>query len=189
MVTEVKEWLQVVRDEVYRAVQEKLGMEESERQRQWAQRNMEQIFALEDFKKIQAAPCNLVLVGCKYDLFERYDTESRKWLSKALRWLAHEYNMHLVCCSSRQSILGQQTRSAIHEIISQEAPKFTLQKDHLRPVFVPRCQDSFASIGVAAQGLKQGMEVLNIKIGSLFETHEQKKKEGTDIAKYPEEKI
>ena len=46
MVTEVKEWLGVVREEVHRAVQEKLGIEESERQRQWAQRNMEQIFTL-----------------------------------------------------------------------------------------------------------------------------------------------
>ena len=86
---EVREWLEVVRDEVGRAVQEKLGLEEQERQQEWAKRNMDQVFAMEDFKKVQAAPCNVVLVGCKYDLFEKYETENRRWLSKTMRWLAH----------------------------------------------------------------------------------------------------
>lgn len=113
-------------------------------------------------------PVNLVLVGCKYDIFEKYETENRKWLSKALRYLAHTYGASLTFASSKNPQLSSQARSFMLELMFEERPKVVIQRDHLKPIFVLRGQDSLNNIGVPASGSVSGIEVLRRQLSGLF---------------------
>lgn len=115
------------------------------------------------------APINVVIVGCKYDLFEKYETENRRWLSKAIRYLAHVNNASLAFCStSKNSPVGAQTRAFLQEIMFEEKPKIASQRDHLKPIFVFRNQDTLNHIAVPSSGSLSGLEVLRRQLGSLF---------------------
>lgn len=52
-----------------------------------------------------------MIVGCKYDLFEKYETENRKWLSKALRYLAHTNGASLAFTSTKNQQLSTQLKA------------------------------------------------------------------------------
>ena len=39
----------------------------------------------------------------------------------------------------------------------EEKPRFTAQKDHLKPIFILRGQDNLSSIGVPASGSVSGL--------------------------------
>ena len=41
---------------------------------EWQLRRREENSSHEDFKSIALPPVNIVLVGCKYDQFEKYET-------------------------------------------------------------------------------------------------------------------
>jgi len=58
----------------------------------------------------------------------------------------------------------------------EEKVKIVSQKDHLKPIFVARNQDSFASIGVPSSGSISGIEVLRRQLAGLFGGEEEKKK-------------
>ena len=62
-------------------------------------------------------PFNTVMIGTKYDLFERYDTENRKWLARTLRYIAHQNNISLYFCSTKNMQLGAQLRAYLQDKI------------------------------------------------------------------------
>lgn len=104
------------------------------------------------------APLNIVIVGCKYDLFEKYETENRKWLSKAIRYLSHINNASLTFCSSSKNLnLGTQIRSFFNEAMFEERPKIISQKDHLKPIYIYRNQDSLSHISIPTSGSLSGV--------------------------------
>lgn len=112
---------------------------------------------------------NIVLVGCKFDLYEKYETENRRWLSKAIRYLAHINNASLVFSSTlKNSPIGGQLRSFMHEIMFEEKPKIASQRDHLKPICIYRNQDSLNHIAVPSSGSLSGLEVLRRQLSSLF---------------------
>ena len=86
---------------------------------------------------INPIPLNTIIVGTKYDLFERYDTENRKWLARALRYLAHSNNAGLYFCSTKNMQVAAQLRAYLQEkIINEKKKKIGFQVDHTKPVFV-----------------------------------------------------
>lgn len=70
-----------------------------------------------------------------------------------------------------------------------DKPKYVSQKDHLKPLFILRNQDSLASIAVPSSGSISGLEVLKRQLSNLFGVEDEKKREGIDISKYYEGKI
>ena len=62
-------------------------------------------------------PFQTIIVGMKYDLYEKYDTESRKWLARSLRYIAHINNASLYFCSLKNMQTGAQLRAYIQEKI------------------------------------------------------------------------
>lgn len=50
----------------------------------------------------------------------------------------------------------------------EEKAKVINQKDHLKPIFVARNQDSYANIGVPSSGSISGIEVLRRQLAGLF---------------------
>ena len=73
----------------------------------------EEVKGHEDVKGIAVLPVNIVIVGYKYDLYEKYETENRRWLSKTLRYLAHTNNCSLAFCSTKNAALGLHFRAVI----------------------------------------------------------------------------
>jgi dynein light intermediate chain 2 len=111
----------------------------------------------------------VVLVGCKFDLYEKYETENRRWLSKAIRYLAHVNNTSLAFSSNlKNSPIGGQLRSFMHELMFEEKPKIVCQRDHLKPIYIYRNQDTLNNIAVPSSGSLSGLEVLRRQLGSLF---------------------
>jgi hypothetical protein len=43
----------------------------------------------DDKSRVDPIPMNVVLVGTKYDKFEKFDTESRKWIARTVRYMGH----------------------------------------------------------------------------------------------------
>jgi dynein light intermediate chain 2 len=64
----------------------------------------------EDRASIDPMPLQTMIIGTKYDLFEKYDTESRKWLARALRFIAHHNNCSFYVSSSKSMQVGAQLR-------------------------------------------------------------------------------
>lgn len=56
-------------------------------------------------------PIHTIIIGTKYDLFEKYDTENRKWLSRSLRFIAHQNNASLYFSSIKNGQVGAQLRA------------------------------------------------------------------------------
>lgn len=77
----------------------------------------------------------------------------------------------------------------MHEIMFEDKPKITSQRDHLKPIYIYRNQDTLSHISVPTSGSLGIVEVLRRQLSSLFTADEEKKKEGTDISKFYESKI
>jgi hypothetical protein len=75
------------------------------------------------------------------------------------------------------------------EIMFEDRPRITMQRDHLKPIFVYRNQDQLGSIGVPASGSVTGIEVLRRQLSGLFAEEEEKERVGVDPSKYVEGKI
>ena len=114
------------------------------------------------------SPFSLVLVGCKYDLYEKYETENRKWLAKTLRFLAHSNNASLLFSSTKIAAVGAQLRSVLFDFMFEDKVKHVSQKDHLKPIFVLRNEDTYGNIGVPTSGSISGIEVLRRQLAGLF---------------------
>ena len=103
----------------------------------------------EDKDTINPMPLNTIMVGCKYDVFEKYDTESRKWLSRSLRYIAHHHNMSLFFSSTKNMQVGAQLRAYVQEKVFQEKKvKMNSQFDHTKPIFVLNGEDGIKSMNL-----------------------------------------
>lgn len=116
-------------------------------------------------------------MGTKYDLFERYDTENRKWLARALRYLAHHNNAGLYFCSTKNMQVGAQLRAYLQERIQNEKKKrIGSQTDHIKPIYIHNGEDTIRSMNLPSSGSMNTVEVLKKQLFSLFGAEEVKKK-------------
>jgi hypothetical protein len=89
-------------------------------------------------------------------------------LAKALRFLAHSNNASLLFSSTKIPAVGAQLRGVLFDLMFEDKIKQVSQKDHLKPIFVVRNQDTLGSIGVPTSGSISGIEVLRRQLGGLF---------------------
>ena len=54
----------------------------------------------DDRARVDVLPINLIILGAKYDLFEKFDAENRKWITRVLRYLAHNAGASLYFSST-----------------------------------------------------------------------------------------
>ena len=66
----------------------------------------------------------------------------------------------------------------------EDKPRFTLQRDHLKPIFLLKGQDSLGNIGIPTSGSVPVIEVLKRQLSGLFEEDEEKERVGVDTSKY-----
>lgn len=102
----------------------------------------------EDAKVIKIMPIETIVVGCKYDLLEKEDSENRKWLARALRYMALTNYCHLFYSSFLNSTVANQIRNLFSEIFFSSKRTFYSQKDHLNPIFISQGQDTLHSLNI-----------------------------------------
>ena len=48
---------------------------------------------------------NTIIIGTKFDEFEKFDPEGRKWITKILRFFAHKYGSSLLFSSNKNETI------------------------------------------------------------------------------------
>ncbi|XP_046842822.1 cytoplasmic dynein 2 light intermediate chain 1-like isoform X3 [Xenia sp. Carnegie-2017] len=92
-------------------------------------------------------PIPLGIVGTKYDIFQDFDPEKRKMISRTLRFIAHSNGAHLQYFSSKAEGLITRTRALFGGLLFRTQTSKAISIDHNKPIIVPAGQDNFAQIG------------------------------------------
>uniref|UniRef100_A0A667YJT1 Cytoplasmic dynein 2 light intermediate chain 1 n=1 Tax=Myripristis murdjan TaxID=586833 RepID=A0A667YJT1_9TELE len=77
-----------------------------------------------DRELISPFPVPLLIIGSKYDIFQEFDSEKKKVVSKTLRFVAHYYAASLIVSTP-----------------------LSLSTDYNKPLIIPAGSDSFSQIG------------------------------------------
>ncbi|KAL4641190.1 cytoplasmic dynein 2 light intermediate chain 1 [Arapaima gigas] len=100
-----------------------------------------------DRELINPFPVPLLIIGSKFDIFQDFDSEKRKVISKTLRFLAHYYGASLIFSSTKSESLMAKTRSFVtHLAFGTERGK-SVSIDPSKPLIIPTGMDSFSQIG------------------------------------------
>ncbi|MEQ2235232.1 Cytoplasmic dynein 2 light intermediate chain 1 [Ilyodon furcidens] len=100
-----------------------------------------------DRELISPFPVPLLIVGSKYDLFQEFESDKKKVISKTLRFLAHYYTASLIFTSIKSESLMSKTKSFFsHLAFGLERGK-TVSCDYSKPLIIPAGADSFSQIG------------------------------------------
>lgn len=150
-------------------------------------RQTERLLEHEDFNSVSPLPIPTTIVMNKYDLFEKYETEIRKWISRTIRYLAHLNGCSVFTNSIKSSPLSAQVRSIFHSFISNDSSYN--QKDHLKPCFITFGNDSFGSMSLPHTGSMRMEEALKKQLQGLVGVKEKKSNDEFDFSKYRESKI
>lgn len=100
-----------------------------------------------DKDMIDPFPVPLVIIGCKYDIFQDFDSEKRKVICRTLRFVAHCHGATLQFCSLKTESLVTRTRQLISHFVFQTSSSKGMAVDPNKPVIVPAGMDSLQQIG------------------------------------------
>ncbi|KAF3841881.1 hypothetical protein F7725_023832 [Dissostichus mawsoni] len=96
---------------------------------------------------ISPFPVPLLIIGSKYDLFQEFDSDKRKVISKTLRFVAHYYAASLIFTSIKTESLMSKTKGFFsHMAFGLDRGK-TVCCDCTKPLIIPAGSDSFSQIG------------------------------------------
>lgn len=136
---------------------------------------------------IKPLPIDTMIVGCKYDLLEKEDSENRKWLGRALRYMALTNYCHLFYSSTINPTVANQIRNLFSEIFFSSKRTFYSQKDHLKPIFISQGQDTLQSLNIQTSANLNMFEIIKKQINALFPTEDgdaKKQSNQIDLTKY-----
>ena len=71
--------------------------------------------------------------------------------------MAHTHNASLAFSSTKNNQIATHLRNFVMEIMFEDKPKVLPQKDHLKPIFIYRNQDTLTDIGVPTMGSVSGL--------------------------------
>lgn len=109
-----------------------------------------------DKVSVDPFPIPLAIIGGKYDIYQDFDPEKRKMISRALRFIAHKNGAHLQFFSTKAEGLTNRTRGLVGSLLFRTQLGKAVSVDHNKPIIVPAGQDSFSQIGappVASQDM------------------------------------
>ncbi|KAF6721467.1 Cytoplasmic dynein 2 light intermediate chain 1 [Oryzias melastigma] len=104
-------------------------------------------FDQQDRELISPFPVPLLIIGSKYDLFQEFDSEKKKVVSKTLRFIAHYYAASLVFTSIKSESLMSKTKSFFSHLAFGLDRGKTLSSDFSKTLIIPAGSDSFSQIG------------------------------------------
>ncbi|KAM3139316.1 hypothetical protein pb186bvf_008536 [Paramecium bursaria] len=140
-----------------------------------------------DRARIRPSLIPIIVVGWKYDEYaKQLDTETRKWITRGLRYLAHINNCSLVFGHQGDfQLVKQQLQSQVYG----QGSHFYV--DHLKPVSVSRLMDNFESIQIPTGGsgpLESFNKILKEQVSTKKKV-EKRKVDQFDWDQYKEDKI
>lgn len=94
-------------------MQTKLSAEE---QRSILEKSQSKLTEHEDSDKIRSFAVPVIVIGNKFDLYEKFDTEIRKWIARTLRYICLTNGCHLIFSSLMQPQLSAQVRSVFQTL-------------------------------------------------------------------------
>ncbi|KAM4695358.1 cytoplasmic dynein 2 light intermediate chain 1 [Discoglossus pictus] len=101
-----------------------------------------------DRELIDPFPLPLLIVGSKYDIFQDFDSEKRKVISKTLRFVSHYYGASLMFTSKSEALtLKTVTRSFINHLAFGLDKSKSVSLDYNKPLLIPVGMDSLSQIG------------------------------------------
>ncbi|KAM3606560.1 uncharacterized protein V6R79_018711 [Siganus canaliculatus] len=100
-----------------------------------------------DRELISPFPVPLLIIGSKYDLFQEFDSDKRKVISKTLRFVAHYYAASLIFTSIKSENLMLKTKSFFSHLAFGLDKGKTVSSDFTKPLIIPAGSDSFSQIG------------------------------------------
>lgn len=100
-----------------------------------------------DKSSIDLFPIPLAIIGGKYDIYQDFDPEKRKMISRTLRFIAHSNGAHLQFFSTKAEGLTNRARGLVGSLLFHTPLNKVVSVDHNKPIIVPVGQDSFQQIG------------------------------------------
>ncbi|GLD63948.1 cytoplasmic dynein 2 light intermediate chain 1 [Lates japonicus] len=100
-----------------------------------------------DRELISPFPVPLLIIGSKYDIFQEFDSDKKKVVSKTLRFVAHYYAASLIFTSIKLESLMSKTKSFFSHLAFGLDRGKTVSCDSSKPLIIPAGCDSFSQIG------------------------------------------
>ncbi|CAJ1067093.1 cytoplasmic dynein 2 light intermediate chain 1 [Xyrichtys novacula] len=100
-----------------------------------------------DRELISPFPVPLLIIGSKYDLFQEFDSDKRKVVSKTLRFVAHYNAASLIFTSIKSESLMSKTKGFFSHLAFGLDRGKTVSSDPTKPLIIPAGSDSFTQIG------------------------------------------
>uniref|UniRef100_A0A3B4AHE4 Cytoplasmic dynein 2 light intermediate chain 1 n=1 Tax=Periophthalmus magnuspinnatus TaxID=409849 RepID=A0A3B4AHE4_9GOBI len=98
-----------------------------------------------DRELINPFPVPLLIIGSKYDLFQEFESDKKKLISKTLRFIAHYYAASLIVSSSQN--LNVQNQKQRQNATCLFVFRKTVSTESNKPLMIPAGADSFSQIG------------------------------------------
>eukprot|EP00049_Salpingoeca_infusionum_P027005 m.29566 g.29566 ORF g.29566 m.29566 type:complete len:337 (+) comp9181_c0_seq1:112-1122(+) len=110
-----------------------------------------------DLKMISPFPVPLVIFGAHYDQYQDFDSEKRKIITRALRFLAHYYGATLLYVSDKDDGLMNKARNLLASMAFKIPVNFrSAHFDHDKAVLIQAGVDTLVSIGTPPQAQTSG---------------------------------
>uniref|UniRef100_A0A3Q3ICD7 Cytoplasmic dynein 2 light intermediate chain 1 n=1 Tax=Monopterus albus TaxID=43700 RepID=A0A3Q3ICD7_MONAL len=100
-----------------------------------------------DRELIRPFPVPLLIIGSKYDTFQEFDSNKKKVISKALRFIAHYYAASLIFTSIKSESLMSKAKSFFSHLAFGLDRGKTVCYESAKPLIIPAGSDSFSQIG------------------------------------------
>lgn len=100
-----------------------------------------------DRELISPFPVPLLIIGSKYDVFQDFDSDKKKVVSKTLRFMAHYYAASLIFTSIKSETLMSKTKSFFSHLAFGLDKGKTVSIDSNKPLIIPAGSDTFSQIG------------------------------------------
>ncbi|XP_037637593.1 cytoplasmic dynein 2 light intermediate chain 1 isoform X1 [Sebastes umbrosus] len=100
-----------------------------------------------DRELISPFPVPLLIIGSKYDIFQEFDSDKKKVVSKTLRFVAHYYAASLIFTSIKSESLMSKTKSFFSHLAFGLDRGKNVSCDSTKPLIIPAGSDSFSQIG------------------------------------------
>ncbi|KAF7662500.1 hypothetical protein LDENG_00234820 [Lucifuga dentata] len=100
-----------------------------------------------DREMINPFPVPLLIIGSKYDIFQEFDSDKKRVVSKTLRFIAHYYAASLIFTSIKSESLMSKTKNFFSHLAFGLDRGKTVSCDSTKPLLIPAGSDSFTQIG------------------------------------------
>ena len=126
-----------------------------------------------DMNTLEVMPCQMVIIGGKYDQFENLDSEIRKHVVKFLRSISHTLGASLIFYSIKIPSLSKTVRDIMSNLAfnSPQQPIRVQKTDFNEPIMISAFSDTWEKIGV----MPSNSERIAIQFSSQIQQNQEKK--------------